>query len=227
MKKSLFILVGLTAAAVSNNIMSLQYKGVKSQHDDGYDSIRKITIEREVDALCLSISISSPMVWEGNYASREVPQRCKATFVKTLGQIQPLKIGKDIDTFGELEVLDFIEKMNNSKDMLLVDTRHEEWYEYRTIPSAINIPFSYITKSKQFPEEFKEVLKTFGVKTKKNSYDFSNCKTIALFCNGAWCSQSPSMIKSLLMLGYPAHKIKWYRGGMHDWLSMSMTTTRP
>jgi hypothetical protein len=36
---------------------------------------------------------------------------------------------------------------------------------------------------------------------------------------------SSTMIKNLLALGYPAEKMKWYRGGMHDWLTLSMTST--
>jgi hypothetical protein len=34
------------------------------------------------------------------------------------------------------------------------------------------------------------------------------------------------MIRVLLELGYPAEKIKWYRGGMQSWLGLSMTSTK-
>ena len=80
--------------------------------------------------------------------------------------------------------------------------------------------------AKSFPEEFRQALARLGVLGTKKPYDFSHAKTILLFCNGAWCSQSPKMINSLLALGYPPEKIKWYRGGMDDWLGLSMTTTR-
>ena len=63
-----------------------------------------------------------------------------------------------------------------------------------------------------------------GVKEREGRYDFSQAKILVLFCNGAWCSQSVTMITDLMKLGYPAEKLKWYRGGMHDWLSLSMTT---
>ena len=46
---------------------------------------------------------------------------------------------------------------------------------------------------------------------------FDNAKTVVMFCNGPWCGQSPTNIKGLLKIGYPANKIKWYRGGMQDW----------
>jgi hypothetical protein len=35
------------------------------------------------------------------------------------------------------------------------------------------------------------------------------------------------MIFALLKIGYPHEKLKWYRGGMQDWLGSGMTSTRP
>jgi hypothetical protein len=48
-----------------------------------------------------------------------------------------------------------------------------------------------------------------------------------LFCNGSWCGRSPTTIKGLLGIGYPAHKLLWYRGGMQDWGSLGLTTLKP
>jgi hypothetical protein len=28
-------------------------------------------------------------------------------------------------------------------------------------------------------------------------------------------------------MGYPAHKIKWYRGGIQDWMIMGLTVVKP
>lgn len=42
------------------------------------------------------------------------------------------------------------------------------------------------------------------------------------FCNGPQCPQSPNAIKNLLDAGYPANKIWYYRGGMHDWVTMGL-----
>jgi rhodanese-related sulfurtransferase len=40
-------------------------------------------------------------------------------------------------------------------------------------------------------------------------------------------TRSPTTIKGLLKIGYPAHKILWYRGGMQDWESLGLTTLKP
>jgi hypothetical protein len=42
-----------------------------------------------------------------------------------------------------------------------------------------------------------------------------------------WCGQSPRNIKTLLKFGYPASKIKWYRGGMQNWETLGLSTVKP
>ena len=67
---------------------------------------------------------------------------------------------------------------------------------------------------------------TFNVKSSEGLMDFSQCKTAVMFCNGMWCGQSPNNIQNLLKFGYPAHKIKWYRGGMQDWEILGLSTVK-
>ena len=74
---------------------------------------------------------------------------------------------------------------------------------------------------------FEFALKFLGVtKDHDGEYNFDKAKTLLLFCNGPWCSQSPTMIHALMEIGYPTEKLKWYRGGMQDWLGAGMTSTR-
>jgi hypothetical protein len=49
-------------------------------------------------------------------------------------------------------------------------------------------------------------------------------ETQVMFCNGAWCGQSPTNIRSLTRMGYPPSKIKWYLGGMQAWETLGLTT---
>jgi rhodanese-related sulfurtransferase len=55
-------------------------------------------------------------------------------------------------------------------------------------------------------------------------WNFRDAKTLVMFCNGAWCGQSPANIRSLIRMGYPPSKIKWYRGGMQAWETLGLTT---
>ena len=209
----------------SENLRVYQYSGVEITYVQENNQTKKITVEREIDPKCLNIPITNEIMWENHYVSSEIPEPCRAMFITSVGQIQPIQLHPKIETFGELETLHYLKQMQNDPNKLLVDTRLENWYQYRTIPGAINIPYNHISHNKSFPEEFKEALAILNVEEKKEKYDFSRAKTIALFCNGSWCSQSSTMIKHLLKMGYPPEKIKWYRGGMHDWLMLNMTST--
>jgi len=217
----------MTFSILSSNDISLQFSGVKTNYTNAKGETKQITIEREIDPKCMDIHISNDVFWKAKYASEKVPKACKSTFVTSAGKvIFPMQIHKDIETYGEVEVMAFVKEMKHDDTMLFIDTRDEEWYEYRTIPGAMNIHYVYIMKPEVFAEEYKVSLSKLGIVGTKKPFDFSQAKTILLFCNGAWCSQSPNMIKALLALGYPPEKIRWYRGGMDDWLGLSMTTTR-
>jgi rhodanese-related sulfurtransferase len=64
----------------------------------------------------------------------------------------------------------------------------------------------------------------FGAARMGGLWNFENARTLIFYCNGAWCGQSPTNIKQLLSFGYPAHKLKWYRGGMQSWKSLGLAT---
>jgi len=142
------------------------------------------------------------------------------------GKIAPMIIDKEIETIAELEVIEYFKKSEKNESIVLVDARTEDWYEKIHIPSAINIPFTNFGNKENAIET---VTLEFDVEKKKDgSLDFSNAKTIIVYCNGAWCAQSEQLIKkakfSLLKLGYPKNKIKYYRGGMQSWVSLGLST---
>ncbi len=135
--------------------------------------------------------------------------------------IEPFSVDEGVETYGELEVLEFISK----KEGLFIDARLANWYAKSAIPSAVNIPFKlFLTKT----PELEKVLKDLGGEYDKNGrWNFSNAKTILLYCNGAWCGQSPTAINALIEMGYPKSKMKYYRGGMQAWQLLGLTTIVP
>lgn len=135
--------------------------------------------------------------------------------------VQPFIVSKGVDTYGELEVLDFISK----KKGLFIDARLANWFKKSAIPASENIPFKiFLSKS----PELENVLKEFGgVHNKGGKWDFSSAKTVLFYCNGAWCGQSPTAIHALIKLGYPKSKMKYYRGGMQSWQLLGLTTIVP
>ena len=206
---------------------SFQSEGVSVQMVESSGQIKHIVVKRDIPHECKKVPINNTMVWTGNYANVKVPEACKSTYVHTTGNLLPMHLHEEINTYGELEVLAFMKHMQKDASMLLIDGRKQEWYDYRTIPGAINLPFHHFKERDAFEFEFEHALRILGVKINTDDIlDFSNVKTIAIFCNGPWCSQSVAMITALLDIGYPAEKMNWYRGGMQTWLAAGMTTTR-
>jgi len=144
--------------------------------------------------------------------------------------IQPATLAPGVETIAELEVLDYLKRMSDGdKSIVVIDSRTEEWVAKGTIPGAINIPWTSLSQSQGAdPISIGEILEgTFNAQNREGLWDFRNARTLVLFCNGMWCGQSPNNIMSLLGYGYPAHKIKWYRGGMQDWEILGLTTVKP
>ncbi len=221
------IILGSFVLSASLFAIDLQNDGLEVTYKDSKDEDKSVTIKRAKPEVCAEVKFEPNIVYGGNHqANPSINENCKRAFVTYMGKISPMKFSKDVETVGEMEVLAFIEKAKTDENMLLIDSRTENWYYHETIPSAINVPYTYIKKS-QYPQEFDEYIQTFGVKIKNGKYDFTNAKELLLFCNGAWCGQSPEAMRELVAIGYPEKKLKWYRGGMQSWLSLGLTTVKP
>jgi hypothetical protein len=95
-------------------------------------------------------------------------------------------------------------------------------------PDFAKIPWDKLDIGKSGSTAVEEILeKQLSAKRQNGFWNFDGAKTLVMFCNGSWCGQSPTNIKDLLKIGYPAHKIFWYRGGMQDWENLGLTTVKP
>jgi len=149
--------------------------------------------------------------------SRECPPFC----------IQPITLAPGVETIGEVEMLDYLAHVSaGDNSILVVDSRTPDWVKRGTIPGAVNIPWTSLNPAEGAdPDSIREIMEEqFGVKYLDGFLDYTGARTLVMFCNGIWCSQSPNNIMNLLKLGYPPHKIKWYRGGMQDWEILGLTT---
>jgi rhodanese-related sulfurtransferase len=141
--------------------------------------------------------------------------------------IQPIMLAVGVETLGELEVLEYLARVHKGDtSCMVIDSRTPDWYVKATIPGASNIPFAQNNAGEATDLAAVRASFTglFGVKANGNGFDFSQAKTLAIFCNGPWCGQTPNYIRTLVALGYPATKLKWYRGGMQDWCLLGLTT---
>jgi len=144
--------------------------------------------------------------------------------------IRPIKIAEGVETLGELEMIHYVKMKSDGVDSIVViDSRTPDWVAKGTIPGSINIPWTKLSPAKgaSFFEIADILQKQFGVVEAEGLWDFSKAKTLVMFCNGMWCGQSPRNILQLLKFGYPAEKIKWYRGGMQNWETLGLSTVKP
>jgi len=114
----------------------------------------------------------------------------------TWGTIQPITIASGVGTVGELEVIAHLQDHH-----ALIDTRAPESFQDATIPGARNIPHT---------------------DTAALIAELDPTNPTVFFCNGPQCPATPDAIQTLLTAGYPPDAILYYRGGLHDWVSLGL-----
>jgi len=143
------------------------------------------------------------------------------------GKIQPMHPFKPhaVETIGTLEIINYLKKINSGdENLMIIDSRTKAWVKRGTIPGTINIAFTEFKNEERALEIMEDELNVLNTGSALN---FKNAKTIIMYCNGIWCGQSPTAIRKLLEFGYPAARIKYYRGGMQNWESLGLTVVKP
>jgi rhodanese-related sulfurtransferase len=142
--------------------------------------------------------------------------------------IQPMQLAPGVETIGELELIEYLRRASKGEPILVIDSRTEPWIAQGMIPGAIHIPYTRLDPALAEPDAVAELLEfELGAIRSGALWNFGAVKTLVLYCNGPWCGQSPTNIRALLALGYPADRIKWYRGGLQMWEQLGFTTVKP
>lgn len=151
------------------------------------------------------------------FTSRPCPPYC----------IQPMQLAPGVETIGELELLEYLKRVaRKDGSVLVIDSRDEEWLiRSGVIPGAVHVPWARLHPGRSDPQAVAEILELqFGAARTGPLWNFENAKTLIFYCNGIWCGQSPTNIRQLLAAGYPAQKLKWYRGGIQSWKTLGLPT---
>ncbi len=183
--------------------------------------IASVTVKHQGKTVVIQRNQNNKNTIASDYAitSRDCPPFC----------IRPIKLATGVETIAELEMIEYLQKVSHGdQSILVIDSRTPSWVKKGTIPGSINIPWTELSLTAGGNAlSIAEILtEQFGVIVEDDLSDFSKAKTLVMFCNGMWCGQSPKNIKTLLKFGYPADKIKWYRGGMQDWHILGLTTVK-
>ncbi len=225
------ILSGLFLLFISFNAFSLDVKLTpKRNYIDIIHNGSQIRVQRIQDQ-------SHVLTGSFSKTSRKCPPFCA----------QPINVAPGVETVGEVEIFDFMEKQIKNKTGVLVDARLASWHKKGTIPGSISIPFTILGKPKDSAELISAMKKLNVIRRKSlvkesfvdslyrlvgskkeinQTWDYSNAHEIIVWCNGPWCGQSPHAIRNLLTNGYPAEKIYYYRGGMQMWQVMGLLTVQ-
>jgi hypothetical protein len=128
-----------------------------------------------------------------------VPGETDLTVVDTTwGKIQPLQPFPDVPTVGELELIDLVRQ-----GAALIDTRVGGSRGGITLPAAVHLAHDQIAD---------------------RHAELEPGRVSILFCNGPQCPQTPDAIRTLIDAGYPASSLAYYRGGLHDWVTLGFPT---
>ncbi len=227
--KSLSVVTALFAASVLSGCASTAPKALNlADHDVAKE--HKVKITPTVGAIDVTHN-GKVMRVERNQDQKNT---INPDFAKTSRKcppfcVRPIVTAKGVETVAELEVLSYMKQRDlGDQSILIVDARMPVWYKKGTLPDSVSVPFNKINKSKGADEvSIADALEIFGATEGDKGWNFDNAKTLILFCNGPWCGQSPLAISGLLGEGYPADKLKWYRGGMQDWEILGLTTVKP
>lgn len=127
--------------------------------------------------------------------------------------IQPITPAEGVTTIGELELI----AMLQDPEAMVLDSRVKSDFDGGAIPGAVHMPYT----------EAADRLGELGCEPDFEGFicDGDQVKTIALYCNGPWCGQSPTAARRMIEAGFPAEKIHYYRGGMQVWRMLGLTVT--
>jgi Rhodanese-related sulfurtransferase len=129
--------------------------------------------------------------------------------------IQPMTPAEGVTTIGELELI----AMLQDPDAMVLDSRVKPDFDGGAIPGAVHMPYT----------EAADRLGELGCEPDFEGFicEGDQVKTVALYCNGPWCGQSPTAARRMIEAGFPAEKIFYYRGGMQVWRMLGLTVVVP
>ncbi len=119
----------------------------------------------------------------------------------TWGTVQPMRIADGVETIGELELIEHL-----AAGGCVIDTRVPESVAKGTIPGAEAVPSAGIAaQAARFTPE----------------------NPVVLFCNGPQCAASPRSVRALLEAGCDPAALRYYRGGLQDWVGLGYPLELP
>lgn len=157
--------------------------------------------------------------------------------------MQPMQLDVPVDTWSEIEIVDFMLTTLRDNKGLLIDVRGQKEYDEATIPGSEHHfiqKFNDVDQVEKMMAGFgaerrgevgavTRLLEDWGISDDPDltpAWDFTRAKELVVWSNGPTCKLAADAIRTLVAAGYPPHKLHWYRGGMPGWQFWGFNTVR-
>jgi rhodanese-related sulfurtransferase len=215
--KMLVLLRGFCLGLAGSVAVFIGASGVKAQAVGLTEKMAEARIALDGREIVIARNQDETATITGDFSktSRACPPFC----------LQPIAPVSGVDTYGELELIGFLQDKVAAGTGGLIDARLPEWFAKGSIPAAINLPFATLASDNPYRND---ILIALGAKPLGGeSFDFSDALDMLVFCNGIWSDQAMRALRALRGAGYPMEKLHYYRGGMQDWQILGLTVVAP
>jgi len=134
--------------------------------------------------------------------------------------IAPLTSAEGVDTIAEFELIRFLEDSVASGDGLLIDTRPLDGRDAGAISASISVPAELLEANNPFR---KDILVAMGARELDGALNFADAMPLMIYDNGPLENDAARSVSLLVEAGYPANKIKYYRGGIQVWTALGLS----
>ena len=126
----------ITTALLTTNVLAQDDMAVKITPE-----LASIEVQHGDEMVTVMRNQDQKATVDPNFAptSRKCPPFC----------INPMQLAPGVETIGELEMLDYLKRVSDGDDsVLVIDSRTTDWVKRGTIPGSVNIPWTSLNPAK-------------------------------------------------------------------------------
>lgn len=134
--------------------------------------------------------------------------------------VQPIRMAPGVVSFGALEVIGFLANDLARREGLVLDVRLPDAYGRGHVPGAVNVPEP--TLSGENPLQ-RDILLALGVREAEGALEFSRAPVLVIYGQDAMDGRAIEALRHVMSAGYPAEKLRYFRGGFQEWQLFGLT----
>ena len=138
--------------------------------------------------------------------------------------IQPMVAADGVETYGPVEVVRFLQEDVAARTGLLLDVRLPAGFAAGHLPGALNIPGVTLAAENAYQ---RDILLALGARDAGGTLAFDVAPVLAIYAAGPAQDDAVRAVQALVAAGYPAQKLRFFRGGMQEWLQFGLTVSVP